>query len=101
MKDFMIAKRESKGLTRRKMATRCECSEGLLALLEEEDKSITHPAIASRIAKEYGLSLDEYNRLVHKKHRADKLPKPQKKPVANFYDAYRNGFRSKDMEEES
>ena len=102
MKDFMIHKREALGLTLHQMAQRCDCSEGLLSLLEEGDRDITHPHIASRIAKEYGLKVEEYNRLVHEKHKATKLPKPKKAVHSvNLDEAWRSGWGKKggDMEE--
>lgn len=97
MKEFLIQKRKAKGLTVRQMAVRCECSEALLWPLEVDDNWITHPLIAARIAKEYGLNVDEYNRLVHESHRAEKLPKPPKhKPDQKIYDAWRHGWGKKE-----
>lgn len=97
MKEFMIAKREALGLTRQEMAKRCECSEGLLTLIEEGERDITHPHIASRIAKEYGLDVEEYNRIVHESHRVNKLPKPVAPPAdQNVYDKWRYGWGKKE-----
>ena len=96
MKEFMVRKREALGLTLQQMAQKCDCSMGILSLLEEGDQDITHPYIASRVAKEYGLSVDEYNRLVHEKHRASKLPKPVKAVHNdNIDEAWRSGWGKK------
>ena len=92
MKDFMITKREAKNMTRGQMAKRCGCSEYLIELLEEGDREITHPKIAAWIAKEYGLELDEYNRLVHESHKAKKLPKARPWAIYNNFD---EAFRAK------
>lgn len=86
MKDILTRKREGLGLTREQMAKKCQCTQGLLRMLEEGETEITHPHIASRIAKGYGLSLEEYNRIVHKNHRADRLPKPTAPPTEENLD---------------
>lgn len=78
MKEYMIAKREAQGLSMRQMARKCDCSDMLLLLLESHDSGITHPKIAARIAREYGLTVDEYNTIVHEKYRVDKLPEMKK-----------------------
>lgn len=98
MKQFMIDKRKALGLTRHEMAQRCDCSERLLEILEIGSVcDITHPNIAARIAVEYGLTLDEYNQIVHESRRAAKLPKPKKtKAQHGLYDAWRSGWGSKD-----
>ncbi|MBE5791643.1 MAG: helix-turn-helix domain-containing protein [Clostridiales bacterium] len=98
MKDFMIEKREALGLTVCEMAGKCLCSRTLLEMLEESDRHITHPHIAARIAKAYGLSVDEYNRLVSAKHRTNKLPKAKKPPTESnlsvaFIGKYENPYR--------
>lgn len=101
MKEFMIEKRKAKGLTVKQMAIRCECSEALLWPLEVDDNWITHPLIAAKIAKEYGLNVDEYNRLVHESHRAEKLPQPKKrKMINNLSTAWKNGWKNQGGTEE-
>lgn len=71
------------------MAKQCKCSFGLLRMLEEDDKSITHPNIAARIAKEYGLNLDEYNSLVYADYRGDSIPIAKNPPNEyNWCDIY-------------
>lgn len=97
MKTFMIEKRKAQGCTLVEMAKRCDCSRRLLEALENGEFDITHPAIAARIAKEYELTVDEYNQLVHESHHAERLPKP--KPKAKYgsaYDAWRNGWHSEE-----
>lgn len=86
MKDFMVVKREEKNLTRGEMAKRCGCSEYLIELLEEGDREITHPKIAAWIAKEYGLTVDEYNQLVHRSHKTQKLPKARPWAIYSGFD---------------
>lgn len=92
-RDFMIEKRKVQGCTLSEMAKRVDCSWVLLDALEFGDFPCTHPQIAARIAQEYGLSVDEYNQIVHESHRVTKLPKPAKKPKSNgLYDAWRCGW---------
>lgn len=91
MHDFMIYKREELGLTRQEMAKQCECSPYLLELLEEGENEITHPQVAARIAREYGLSVDEYQQLVHPKRRTGKIPKI-KKLSGDIFQALRDGY---------
>ncbi len=88
MKEFLTNKRNALGLDIEEMAKRCECSKRLLYMLEDGG-NITHPEIAARIAKEYGLSLKEYNALVHEKHRAMRVPNPKKHKETNWGEARR------------
>lgn len=75
---FMIEKRCLQFATQREMAKRVGCSLKLIEHLENGDYSITHPVIAAKIAKEYGLDVSEYNQLVHESHRATRLPNPDR-----------------------
>lgn len=92
-KTFMIEKRKARGCTLTEMANRVDCSWGLLDALECGEFPCTHPHIAARIAKEYGLTVDEYNQIVHESHHVTKLPKPKPKPKSGgIYDAWRSGW---------
>lgn len=84
MRQWMIEKREALGLTRRQMAKKCMCSDTLLGMLENADH-ITHPDIASQIAIEYDLTLDEYNSLVHEDRRVKEIPKKKQQPTVQRY----------------
>lgn len=75
---FMIEKRCLQFATQREMAKRVGCSLKLIEALESGEFSITHPIIAAKIAKEYGLTVGEYNQLVHESHRATRLPNPDR-----------------------
>lgn len=116
MRPFMIDKRESLSLTEKEialreekhipldapltqmeMARRCDCGKRILEMLESGEWPCTHPAIAARIAKEYGLTVEEYNQIVHESHHVTKLPKPTPKPKSNgIYDAWRDGWNGKE-----
>lgn len=115
-KIFMIEKREALPLTKkelteredegvsiaipltcREMSARCECSALIITRLESGEWPCTHPHIAARIAKEYGLTVDEYNQIVHESHHVTSLPKPKPKPKSGgVYDAWRSGWGRKE-----
>lgn len=85
MRAWMINMREARGRTIDMAAKFCGCSVRLLRMIEEDD-TITHPDIAARIANVYGMSVGQYNRLVHKKHRAKVLPDVKSLPTnADWY----------------
>ena len=65
MKEFMIRKREARGVSVRWMAKRIGISYKLLIALEENYREITSPRIALRISSEYGLNYEETSKLVH------------------------------------
>lgn len=92
----MIEKRKALDLDVQEMAQRCECSKALLYLLEDGDGEVTHPEIAARIAKQYGLTVAEYNQIVHESHHVDKLPKPKKRKNKGLYDSWRSGWGEKE-----
>lgn len=116
MKTFMIEKREALPLTKkelshredegiapdlpltcREMSARCGCSALILMRLESGEWPCTHPEIAARIAKEYGLTVEEYNQIVHESHHVTKLPTPKPKPRHNgIYDAWRSDWGRKE-----
>ena len=52
---FMIRRRTRMGKSRAQMAQMCRCSAGLLRMLEEDARCVTHPKIAARIAQAYRL----------------------------------------------
>lgn len=89
----LVTKRRALGLTIPQMAKRCQCSELLLIWLESGD--ITHPNIASRVAHEYGLDVEGYNRLVHADLHVQKLPKRASPPTEKDYFkmVYRNKYK--------
>ena len=94
----MIAFRTEFGIERSEMARRCGTPEGLIKAIEEEDW-ITHPHIAARVCAEYGLTVNDYNALVHKSHIAMKLPKPVPRPEMCGYSIPKSVFRQKSDEE--
>lgn len=79
--------REGMGLTRKQMAKKCQCSADMLRMLED-DGEITVPGIVSRIAAGYGLTLDQYNDLVHPGRRATELPPPSPPPKWDPYHSW-------------
>lgn len=87
MRENLTRKREARRLTRKQMAIRCGCSERLIAGIEEDDW-ITHPNIASRMAKEYGFGIRTYNQLVHEDRRAKALPNPVQPPSMKDWKGY-------------
>lgn len=62
-------------MDRRTFGQKVGASETLLCILEAG--GITHPNIAARIIHEIGGTVNEYNQIVHKTHRAKKLPKAE------------------------
>lgn len=102
MREALIRKREAKHLTRDQMARKCQCSPRLIFGIEEEDW-ITHPDIASRMAKEYGFGIRTFNQLVHEDRRAEKLPESAPPPSMKGWKGYAawSGDRKLDMESES
>lgn len=75
MRPWMIERRKEMGLTVKQMAEKCECGYVLLNWLENNKNIITHPDIASRIAAEYKLTVEQYNTLVAAFRKKTKLPK--------------------------
>lgn len=72
---WMIEKRRQMQFTRLAMALKCKCSDTLIWLLEEDDRNITHPRIALRIAEAYGM--DDPYQLIHPKWRGQQIPPPE------------------------
>lgn len=72
--------REKMGISIERMAKMCRVSVGLLRIVE--DGSVTHPHIASRIAKQYRLSVSQYNAIVPKQHwrTGENFPRPVMPP---------------------
>ena len=82
-RNWMIAKRESLGLSREQAAKLCnprnkqtgeylhpgQVSDKLIEMLEDDDSCVTHPSIVKRIAKVYGMSKDERLQLLPENHR--------------------------------
>lgn len=81
MRAWMINMRERRGWTREMAAWKCKCTPLLLQKVED-DESITHPHIAARIANAYGMSVGQYNRLVHSSHKAKVLPEVRPLPTS-------------------
>lgn len=70
-RDYMISYREERGFSVRVMAKHCRISEGLLQMLEEDDREVTHPNIAKRIGRKYNLTRMQTEMLMpinHRKH---------------------------------
>ena len=75
-REWMIAKRESMGLSREEMAWKCnpkdcngQVSETLVGWLEDDDSCVTHPNIVKRIRKAYGLTKDQAELLLPENYR--------------------------------
>lgn len=79
MRDWMVRMREKKGLSLREMARICDCSRTLLYIVE--CGGITHPDIASDIARAYGMRVNQYNQLVATERKAKVIPAHKPKPV--------------------
>lgn len=80
MRQWLIDLREAKGVDRRKMAEKCECTYTMLLIMEEDD-AITHPRIAARIAEEYGITdVEKFNSLIPRDRRVSAIPKREPKP---------------------
>lgn len=65
----MILKRLKLGLSDIDMAIKCKTSRRIIHLLEDYDESVTHPAIARRVGKAYGLSKKETELLMPENYR--------------------------------
>lgn len=79
MREWMIYLRHKRGLTLGMAASRANCSQTLLTMLEYDDH-ITHPVCAARIAAVYGMDVSQYNQIVSKERREGKLPPPPPLP---------------------
>lgn len=88
-RNWMIKIREDRGLSLRGMAILCDCS--VTPLYKVECGSITHPDIASDIARAYGVDVNHYNMLVADCHRAKEIPKHKPKPVDHGLSIYSYG----------
>lgn len=64
MRECMTLQRKKKGVSIETMAKRCKCSVILLEMLEYDEDAVTHPNIAARIAKAYGLNAKDAERLL-------------------------------------
>lgn len=69
-RQYMADFRTMFGLNMSTLARMCRCSQVLLEMLESCDKEVTHPNIALRIARVYGLTKDQYESLLPECHRA-------------------------------
>ena len=69
-REYMIAFRESCGVELETMAKLCKCSPGLLRMLENSDREVTHPKIALRVARAYGLTRYQNESMLPECHRA-------------------------------
>ena len=81
-REWMIALREAKGLPLETMAKKCRCSTRLLYMVE--CGSLTHPDIASDIARAYDMTVHQFNKLVAERHRAFVIPARKAEPKCNF-----------------
>lgn len=94
MRQWLIDLREAKGVDRRKMAEKCECTYTMLLIMEEND-AVTHPRIAARIADEYGITdVEKFNELIPRYRRVKAIPKREPKPTdeASWEELTANGF---------
>lgn len=55
-REYMIEFRREFNVDLRRMARLCGISQTLLAMLESNDKEVTHPVIAERVGKKYRLT---------------------------------------------
>lgn len=81
MREWMVDMRQKKGLSLRAMSALCDCSRTLLYIVE--CGGITHPDIASDIARAYGMDVHQYNMLVSESKQARVIPKHKPKPRDN------------------
>jgi DNA-binding XRE family transcriptional regulator len=68
-REYLIEARKATGLTREDAAFRLKISPFLYTMLERDDEWITHPNIALRVKKFFRLTVDQYETMVHEKHR--------------------------------
>lgn len=78
-REWMIAMRKKTGRTVEMMAAKCFCSAQLLRMVE--GGHITHPDIASDIARAYHMSVKQFESLVDEKHHTGKIPPHREPPV--------------------
>lgn len=83
-RDWLIEIRRKLGISREGMAKACKCSPYLIEIIEDGG-AITHPHIAARIARRYGLPVERYNELVHPDHAARVVPKWREPPSAQEF----------------
>ena len=77
-REYMIEWREKRHVTLEIMAKAAECSEVLLENIELDDKYVTHPRIAERIAKAYKLTKKQYHSMIPENYRPGKNYDPDR-----------------------
>ena len=65
----MIRRRTDMHLTRRQMGRKCQCTEALISIIEDDSTAVSHYRIVRRIAKAYEMTLDEAQVFVPPEHR--------------------------------
>lgn len=68
-RQYMVDYRTKHGLGIERMAKRCKCGIYLLTMIEEHDRTVTHPNIAKRIAKAYKLTKRQFEGLIPENYR--------------------------------
>lgn len=68
-REYMIRYREQLGLDLQSMAKKCKISKGLLEMLEDYDKEVTHPKIAERVGRAYKLNKAQVEELMPEHYR--------------------------------
>lgn len=83
-RDYMIARREKLGRSLEEMANFCGngISVALLGLLEEDERNVTHPALAEIIGKKYKLTRPQIILLKPENHRPGKDYDPDKYKIS-------------------
>ena len=72
--EWIRAYRAEHGITGRELALVAGVSEALIAILERQDKAVTHPLLANRIATICGATAEQRDGIVHKRHRGTWQP---------------------------
>lgn len=67
-RQYLLDARAEMGLTQKAAAHRLRISLYLYMMLERDDAWITHPNIARRIKRLYGLTDAQYETMMHQKH---------------------------------
>lgn len=68
-REYMILSRLQQGLSVLDMAIKCKTSRRIIYMLEGCDQDVTHPKIAKRVGKAYGLGKKETELLMPENYR--------------------------------
>lgn len=68
-REDMILARLRQGLSVVDMAIKCKTTRRIISMLEDEDCTVTHPSIAARVGKAYGMGAKEIEMLMPDNYR--------------------------------